>query len=59
MKRYVNEFAADIRRSLSGTTQDVRKNAEAEIQEILRVCDRGMISDREAIECLLRVPMNR
>ena len=54
MKRYVRELASDIRRSIALAPKPVRDNVDAKINQTLKVCERGLVTDCEAIECLLK-----
>lgn len=54
MKRYVREFAQDIRRSIVLAPKPVREEVNAKIGQVLNVCERGLVTDCEAIECLLK-----
>lgn len=52
MKRYIREFALDILRSIA--PKPVRDEMNVKIDRVLAVCERGLVTDHEAIECLLK-----
>lgn len=54
MKRYVQEFASDILRSIAIAPKTVRDEAKLKIGQVLSACERGLVTDREAVECLLK-----
>ena len=53
MKRYVKEFAADRIKSLAYANEDVKQKALERINKVIYLCERGMITDFEAVQQII------
>ena len=54
MKRYVKEFAADRIKSLQYANEDVKQKALERINKVIHLCERGMITDFEAVQQIIK-----
>ena len=50
MKRYVKEFAADRIKSFEYANDDVKQKAIERINKTVKLCERGYITDFEAVQ---------
>lgn len=55
MKRYVKELAADYLRSLAGSAPARKEQEQERINRILYCCNRGNLTDFEAVQEILRL----
>ena len=55
MKRYVKEFAADRIKSFEYANADIKQKAIERINKAVRLCERGYISELEAIKEIIKV----
>lgn len=56
MKRYVREFASDIRKSYAKAPDDIRKKVDSQIQSLLELRKQWLLSDYETVEALIKIP---
>lgn len=55
MKRYVKEFASDRIKSLQYANEDVKQKALERINKVIHLCERGYITDFEAVKQIIKV----
>ena len=55
MKRYVKELAADYLRSLAGANPARKEQEQERINRVLCCCNRGALTDFEAVQEILRL----
>ena len=53
MKRYVKEFANDMIKSARRINNPIKKLIVTRIQEVYKAYERGLITEKEAIEMIL------
>lgn len=54
MKRYVKEFAVDRIKSLEYANTDIKQKAIERINKAVNLCERGYISELEAIKEIIK-----
>ena len=54
MKRYVKEFAADRIKSLEYAREDIKQKAIERINKIVNRCERGFITNLEAVQQIIK-----
>ena len=54
MKRYVKEFAADRIKSFEYANADIKQKAIERINKAVNLCERGYISELEAIKEIIK-----
>lgn len=53
MKRYVEEFANDVVKSMSLAPPTIRESIKSDIERTVKYCELGLISDFEAVEYII------
>ena len=54
MKRYVKEFAADRIKLLEYAREDIKQKAIERINKIVNRCERGFITNLEAVQQIIK-----
>lgn len=54
MKRYVKEFATDRIKSLEYAREDIKQKAIEQINKIVNRCERGYITNLEAVQQIVK-----
>lgn len=54
MKRYVKELATDRIKHLEGMREDIKQEISEKIKRIVYLCEKGYISDLEAVEKIMQ-----
>lgn len=54
MKRYVKEFAVDRIKSLAYANEDVKQKALERINKVIHLCEKGMITNLEAVQQIIK-----
>lgn len=54
MKRYVKEFATDRIKSLEYAREDIKQKAIERINKIVNRCERGFITNLEAVQQIIK-----
>ena len=54
MKRYVKEFAADRIKSLEYANDDIKQKAIERINKAVNLCEKGYISELEAVQQIIK-----
>ena len=55
MKRYVNEFATDFLKWYENASPEIYATASTYISKIVNLCQKGYISNIEAIQCIINI----
>lgn len=54
MKRYVKEFASDRIKSFEYANEDTKQKAIERINKAVNLCERGYITDFEAVQQIIK-----
>ena len=54
MKRYVKELAVDRIKSLKYANEDIKQKAVERINKVIDLCERGFITDFEAVQQIIK-----